>query len=165
MKNVNRAVFFGLSISILMGFAACRTTDEVSNEKPEESITETKKYPVKNIADGYLTGNEEEGIGEGGMVINSQEDWDALFTKMNSINKAIDQQFIDFNSMTVLAYFDQIRGSGGYTVDIVSVVKDGNKLVANVQKTTPKEDAIEIMTQPFMIGFIQKTDLPIMFVD
>jgi hypothetical protein len=58
-----------------------------------------------------------------------------------------------------------MRGTGGYTVDIISVVKDGNKLVANVVKTVPKEDQIEIMTQPFMIGFIEKTDLPIIFVD
>ncbi|MFK7787161.1 MAG: hypothetical protein AB8B56_18715 [Crocinitomicaceae bacterium] len=165
MKNVKRAVFFGLSISLLLGAASCGTTDEVTDEKPNESIAESMTYPIKNIADGYLTGNEQEGIGEGGLVINSQADWEALIAKMNSVNETIEEEPIDFNSMTVLTYFDQIRGSGGYTVDIVSVVKDGNKLVAKVKKTTPKEDAIEIMTQPFMIGFIQKTDLPIIFVD
>lgn len=165
MKNVNYAVFFGMSISLLIGALSCRTTDDVTNEKPKESIAESKIYPIKNIEDGYLTGNEQEGIGEGGMVINSQADWEALITKMNSVNKTIDEKTIDFNSMTVLAVFDQVRGSGGYAVDIVSVVNDGNKLLAKVQKTTPKEDAIEIMTQPYMIGFIEKTDLPVIFVD
>ena len=99
------------------------------------------------------------------MVINSQSAWDALVTKMNSVNEAIEEETVDFSKVTVIAFFDQIRGSGGYTVDIVSVIKDGKKLVAKVQKTVPKGDQIEIMTQPFMIGFIEKTDLPITFVD
>jgi hypothetical protein len=165
MMNMNRTVFFGLSISILMGISSCRTPDEVTEEKPNETITETSTYPIKTIDEGYLTGNEGEGIGEGGMVINSQADWDALGAKMNSVNETIEPETFDFSTMTILAFFDQVRGSGGYTVDIVSVAKDGDKLVANVQKKTPKGDQIEIMTQPYMIGFIKKTDLPILFVD
>ena len=165
MKNLNRAVFFGLSISMLMGFSSCKTTEEVIDEKPDEMIVEMTNYSIKMIDEGYLTGNEGEGIGEGGMVINTQEDWNAMVAKMNSVNETMEPEIFDFSTMTILAYFDQIRGSGGYTVDIVSVTKDGDKLVANVQKNTPKGDQIEIMTQPYMIGFIKKTDLPILFVD
>ena len=165
MIYANRTLFFGLIITAACGLQSCKTTDEVIEEKPTESISETTSFPIRTIAEGYLTGNEKEGIGEGGMVINSQAAWDALVAKMNSVNDAIEEQSIDFNELTVLAFFDQIRGSGGYTVDIVSVVKDGDKLVANVEKTVPKEDQIEIMTQPFMIGFIDKTNEPIIFVD
>ena len=165
MINGYRTLFFGLAMIAVIGLESCKTTDEITTEKPTEGISESTSFPIKLVAEGYLTGNEEEGIGEGGMVINSQSAWDALVAKMNSVNDAIEEQTIDFSKVTVIAFFDQIRGSGGYTVDIVSVVKDGNKLVANVQKTSPKEDAIEIMTQPFMIGFIEKTNLPITFVD
>ncbi|MDG1334122.1 MAG: hypothetical protein P8P74_17450 [Crocinitomicaceae bacterium] len=165
MKYTNRILVFGLILSAAAGLQSCKTTEEIPEEKPTEVVSEQTNFPIKTISEGYLTGNEEEGIGEGGMVINSQADWDALTTKMNSVNEAIEPQTVDFSKVTVLAFFDQMRGSGGYTVDIVSVKKDGNKLVATVKKTVPKEDAIEIMTQPFMIGFIDKTDLPILFVD
>jgi len=165
MINVNRALFFVLSMTVLMGVVSCRTTEEVPEKKPTDNTSESTSFPIKTIAQDYLTGNGQEGIGEGGVVINSRADWDALFTKMNSVNEAIEEQSIDFDKMTVLAFFDQIRGSGGYVVNIESVVKDGNKLMANVQKTTPRGDEIEIMTQPYIIGFIEKTDLPIIFVD
>lgn len=162
--NKQRIVSFGFVLTALFGFQACGVTEEVPQDKPEEVITESI-ITKKRVAGGYLTGNGEEKISNGGMVINSQADWDALTGKMNSVNDAIAEQSIDFNRVTILAYFDEIRGSGGYVVEITQVKTDGNKLEALVGKSAPSDDAIEIMTQPFVIVTIEKTDKSVMFVD
>ena len=88
MIYANHTLFFGLIISAIIGLQSCKTTDEIPAEKPTESISESTSFPIKTISEGYLAGNEKEGIGEGGLVINSQADWDALVTKMNSVNDA-----------------------------------------------------------------------------
>lgn len=162
--NKQRIVSFGFVLTALIAVQACSVAEEVPNEKPTEVFTESN-ISMNKTATGYLTGNGEEKINEGGMVINSQSDWDALVGKMNSVNDAIDVQSIDFNRLTVLAYFDQIRGSGGYSVDIPELMTEGNKLVATVRKTAPTGDQIEIMTQPFVIVTILKTDKSVVFVD
>jgi hypothetical protein len=84
---------------------------------------------------------------------------------MNSVNKAIKEQSIDFDRVTVLAYFDQIRSSGGYTIQIVTATKTGKKIQAKIKKASPEGDAIDIMTQPFHIVIIQKSDEKVSFTE
>lgn len=156
--NKKHIFYFGFALATIIGLQSCETPREVIVEKPIE-------IAFKNIASGYLTGNGSEGVSEGGVVINSQEEWDALTINMNYVNNAIDEQSIDFNKMTVLAFFDQIRGSGGYSVEFVSILKTGNTIQAQIKKTAPKEDAIEIMTQPYNIVFIEKSNNIIKFIN
>lgn len=168
MMTMKRTFYFASMFMAIIALQSCETPKEAIQEKPNEpveGIAESLDIPFRVIADGYLTGNGEEGIGEGGMVINSKEQWEALVTKMNSVNETMKEEPIDFDKMTVLAYFDQIRGSGGYSVAISSVARNVDRLSAVVKKTPSKGMDIEIMTQPFIIGFIDKTSKSIVFVD
>ena len=76
----------------------------------------------------------------------------------------IKEQSIDFNNMTVLAYFDQIRGSGGYTVEFASVSQTSKSIQAHIKRTASDGNDIEIMTQPYSIVLIEKTDKTVVFI-
>ena len=158
-------LYFGFALMTLIGLQSCKTTEEVTGGQPADTLANVYPLSIKEGSSGYLTGYGAEGIEEGGVVINSQEEWDALTTKMNSVNKSIKEQPIDFDRGTVLAYFDQIRGSGGYTVEIESATKTGKKIQGQIKKASPKGDAIEIMTQPFHIVIIQKSNDKVSFTD
>ena len=165
IMNKKHIFYFGFVLVTLIGLQSCRTTEEVIDTKPTEVHNDATQVPFKNVASGYLTGNGAEGIEEGGMVINSQENWDALRAKMNSVNNAISEQSIDFNKMTVLAYFDQVRGSGGYTVDFATVSQIGTSVQVIVQKVDSEGNDIEIMTQPYSIVQIEKTVNTVVFIN
>jgi hypothetical protein len=158
-------LYFGFALMTLIGLQSCKTTEEVIVEQPADTLSNVYPLSIKEGASGYLTGYGAEGIEEGGVVINSLEEWNALTTKMNSVNKAIKEQSIDFDRVTVLAYFDQIRSSGGYTIQIVTATKTGKKIQAKIKKASPEGDAIDIMTQPFHIVIIQKSDEKVSFTE
>lgn len=158
--NKKHIFYFGFVLATIIGLQACGTTNEVIDEKP----TEVTDVAFKNSASGNLQGDGAEGINEGGIVVNSQEEWTTLTTKMNSVNEAFKEQSIDFNNMTVLAYFDQIRGSGGYTVEFASVSQTSKSIQAHIKRTASDGNDIEIMTQPYSIVLIEKTDKTVVFI-
>ena len=163
--NKKHLVYFGFALATLIGLPSCETSKEVITEKPAEDLALATQVAFKNVASAYLTGNGAEKIVKGGIVINSQAEWEVLTTKMNSVNRAIKDESIDFNKMTVLAYFDKIRGSGGYNVDFVSITEIGQEVQAIVKDTPPEGDAIEIMTQPYSIVMIDKTSKAVTFIE
>lgn len=158
-------LYFGFALATIIGLQSCKTTEEIIDQQPADTVSNVYEFSLTEVASGYMTGYGAEGIEEGGLAINSLEEWNALTTKMNSANRAIKEQSIDFDRVTVLAYFDQIRGSGGYTVEIASATKTGKKIQAQIKKASPKGDAIEIMTQPFHIVYIQKSDEKVSFTE
>ena len=106
MMTMKRTFYFASMFMAIIALQSCETPKEAIQEKPNEpveGIAESLDIPFRVIADGYLTGNGEEGIGEGGIVINSKEQWEALVTKMNSVNETMKEEPIDFDKMTVLA--------------------------------------------------------------
>ena len=163
--NKKHRFYFGFILATIIGLQSCETPREVIDDKPTDGLAEIVEVSFKSIANGYLTGDGAEEISKGGIVINSQAEWSALKTKMNSVNKTIDDPAVDFNKMTVLAYFDQIRGSGGYSVAFASISQTGNTVQTRIKMSAPKGDAIEIMTQPYSIVFIEKTDKTIAFTE
>lgn len=157
-------IYLGAAIITSLSFQSCDQPKQLS-QKTDSEMVQPKEVVFDLVKDGYLTGNGEEGIVSGGVVIRSQEEWDALAKKMNSVNKAIEKQSFDFNRVTVIAYFDNIRGSGGYSVDVSSVTETDKKLAVTIKKTASDGNDIEIMTQPYVIGAIAKTDLQVVFMD
>jgi len=162
--NKKQLFYFGFFLATLIGLQSCGCAKDVVDEKPIEGTTEATKIAFKNSARGYLTGNGGEKIPEGGMVINSQLNWDELTAKMNSVNNEIQGESIDFSKQTVLAYFDQIRGSGGYTVEFASMSQINNSIQAVVKQTDSDGNDIEIMTQPYSIVIIDKTENKVEFI-
>ena len=68
------------------------------------------------------------------------------------------------NTLRILAYFDQIRGSGGYTVEFASMSQINNSVQAVVKQTDSDGNDIEIMTQPYSIVIIDKTENKVEFI-
>lgn len=159
MKSIARPIF--ALVIIIMSLVSCKTTQPIDDI---ETATNTN-IEFKTINSGFLTGNGGEGIGSNEVfVIKSEGDWAMLRAKMNSVNETQKEVSIDFEQTTVLAYFDEIRPSGGYAVEIISVIdqEDGVEVTARFKK--PFDAAIEIMTQPFHIVSIPKTKKRVRFI-
>lgn len=158
--NMKHLFYFGFVLVTLIGLQSCGCV----KDKPIEGTVEATKMAFRNMESGYLTGNGDEKITEGGLVINSKENWDALAEKMNSVNKTIGEQSIDFEKQTVLVYFDKIRGSGGYTVEFATISEINNVVQAIIKQTDSDGNDIEIMTQPYSIVLIDKTENEVTFI-
>jgi hypothetical protein len=117
------------------------------------------------VAEGNLYGSGSEGIDGQNLVIDNQQDWSRLITRMDSVNKVSDsfnETSIDFSKFTIIAVFDKVRGSGGYSLEL-KVDSNSENRVVRVTKQTPKGNASSVMTQPYTIVKIPKSDLPIEF--
>lgn len=160
MKSLRFSIFAASLIALILN--SCK----VPEDKPMvETVNETTHLPFKKVGSGILTGDGAEGIGSPKeLVIQTEEQWEALRTKMNSVNQAQKEVSIGFEQKTVLAYFDQIRTTGGYSVEIIDVIEKTSGVEAMVKFTAPSGMATDVMTQPYSIVSIPKTSKPVKFV-
>lgn len=150
-----------LTFILAASITACKSPEQIIEGPVEpDSIT----LPIKNIGKENLLGNGDEGIpGPSEMIIQTEVQWEMLRTKMNSVNFMQDEVSIDFENQTILAYFDQNRTTGGYSVKITQVTTSSVGVEVSVKFTSPSENTIEIMTQPYHIVAIPKTSKPVKF--
>lgn len=160
MERLKFSIF--ASTLIALSLNSCR----LAEDKPtSELAVETTNLNLKRVGSGILTGNGAEGIGSPKeLVIQTEKQWETLRTKMNSVNQSQNEVSIDFEQKTVLAYFDQIRTSGGYEVEIIEVIERTNGVEAMVKFTSPTDMATDIMTQAYHIIAIPKTSKPVKFL-
>jgi len=131
------------------------------------SKEESKNYLTYNlIGEGSLYGNGEENIEEQSLIIKSDQEWNNLLDKINSTNNVSDkftETEIDFSNYIIIAIFDRIRTTGDYQIEISNII-DGDKfIIVKTQISGPKDVAPFVMTQPFFIAKIPKTDKTIIF--
>lgn len=147
-----------LPIFVLV-FTACSSDSNTTNKIPE-NIDSTL------IAKGELYGNGDENISQQNMVITNQTDWTNLKNQMDSVNTispGFTEQNIDFDVYELLVVFDQIRATGGFSIEIATVNEDENNIIANIEMTSPGEVATMVITQPFHIVKILKSDKTVIF--
>ena len=117
------------------------------------------------IGTGNLFGNGAEGISEQNLVISTTEAWNDLLTQMNSVNNVTDdftETNIDFNQYRVIAVFDEVRGNGGFRIDL-DIWSDTNQIVVQVTDLAPQGNATTVIAQPFHVVKIALSDLPVVF--
>ena len=117
------------------------------------------------IAKNNLFGNGDEGIIKQNLEITDQNTWDNLISQMNSVNNVSDnfsEIDIDFSQYKVIAIFDEIRGSGGYSLEL-NIKSNSENIIVNVTDVVPEGSAVAVITQPFHIVKILNSDLPIIF--
>jgi len=145
MNKLTYSIPFLFSLLLI----ACGTTKEMS--------TETKQINFEIMHSNMLTGGGSEGIEESFVVCNTQAELDSIKGLMNKVNKstkALDAIDVNFDTETVLAYFQPVRSSGGYTLTADSLVqtsingKTSCSMHYSVQ--SPQGDAITILTQPYI---------------
>lgn len=117
------------------------------------------------IGKGNLYGSGEEGIKAQNSIITDESDWQDLMAKMNSLNKVSDgfsESKIDFSKYTIIAAFDEVKTTGGHSLEL-NITPNSENIKVNVISKSPDGMATDVMTQPYYIVKITKSDLPIIF--
>jgi len=117
------------------------------------------------IAKDNLFGSGEEGIVEQNLIISDLTTWNNLITQMNSVNNVTDnftETEIDFSAYKIIAAFDQIRGSGGHSLEL-DIMSTSENIIVDVTTIAAGEIATSVITQPFIIIKIPNSNLPILF--
>ncbi|WP_299365322.1 protease complex subunit PrcB family protein [Winogradskyella sp.] len=136
---------------------SCKT--KVNNSKMKDSKTSTL------IAKGDLYGSGAEGIEKQNIVISNRKDWDDLLEKMNSVNNVSDsfsETEIDFSKFKVIAVFDEVKTTGGHSIEL-NITEHKDSVLVEVVHKSPEGMATTVLTQPYYITKIMKNDLPIRF--
>ena len=86
----------------------------------------------------------------------------SLMNAVNDVTQSFTETKIDFDTYTILVVFDKLRSSGGYGIDL-EVETKADKIIVKTIKTSPEGIASAVMTQPYCIIKIVRSDLPIVF--
>ncbi len=135
------------------------------NCKSSENQVKMTKEAIVLIGKGNLYGSGSEGIEKQNLIITSPKEWKDLLNKMNAVNKVSDsfsETDIDFSEYTVIAVFDEVKNSGGHSLNLVLEEAD-DKILIEVLRKSPDGMATSVMTQPYYIVKIPKPSLPIVF--
>tara|TARA_B100000768_G_C11037098_1_gene272609 strand:+ start:143 stop:589 length:447 start_codon:yes stop_codon:yes gene_type:complete len=127
-----------------------------NNEKINQKVEFTE------IGKGSLFGNGNESILRSNLVINNQSDWQNLIDQMNSVNNVsstFSETSIDFTSFSVIAIFLDIKQNGS-EITINTITENETNILVSTQET---ELDNTVITQPFHIVKIQKTNKEIVF--
>ncbi|SFZ93280.1 hypothetical protein SAMN05428642_10343 [Flaviramulus basaltis] len=117
------------------------------------------------IAKDNLFGNGSEGLSKQNMVITDQSIWDELITKMNTTNNEssnFSEVDIDFSEYLIIAIFDEIKTNGGHSLEL-NIFSNTENIIVKITDLAPQGNATTVMTQPYHIVKIPKTNLPIVF--
>lgn len=151
-----KTILFSL---LLLCTLSCTNNDDNNDFEPQ-TIT-----PVL-IGKDNLYGNGEEGILQKSIVISDQIAWTQMMNSMNRTNnvtKNFTTTAIDFNEYQVIAVFDNIKTTGGFSIDITNVEENQNNIVVTIKHFSDGVIAATVLTQPFNIVKISKSSKPIVF--
>lgn len=135
------------------------------NCKSSGNKAKMTKEAIVLIGKGNLYGSGSEGIEKQNLIVTSPEEWKDLLNKMNAVNKVSDsfsETDIDFSEYTVIAVFDEVKNSGGHSLNLV-IQETKDKFWVEVLRKSPDGIATSVMTQPYYIIKVPKSELPIVF--
>jgi hypothetical protein len=106
------------------------------------------------VAQGELHGVGEEGFSRESVVIKTDSEWEAFKQKINRTNNVVDTYFtekeIDFSTYQIIAVFDEVKGNGGWSIDITGITEWRDKIAVSVTNLK-KGNASRVITQPFQL--------------
>jgi hypothetical protein len=96
------------------------------------------------------------------VVMHSAAELSAVW-KANPDNQAL--RAVDFATSTVVGVFLGSRSTGGYTVEITQIEREGDHLVVTWREVKPSPDVMvtQAFTAPYHLVTIDKFDGPIQF--
>lgn len=133
----------------------CNNDDNSNTIKVESTL----------IAKDNLFGNGNEGISKENMVITNTGTWNELITKMNTTNNvsnSFSEIDIDFSKYVVIAVFDEIKANGGHSLEL-NIFSNTENIIVKITDLAPQGNATTVITQPYHIVKILKTNSPIVF--
>jgi len=129
----------------------CKSTDSLK----------MKGSQVQIVTNGGLYGNGKEGFEKGHQAIKSKVDYKAMINKMNRANKVAkpeEANTIDFENYILVAIFDKVRSTGGYSMEFEKMTMEGQNLILHIKMNKPERLATSIMTQPYLLLKLPKTN-------
>ncbi|MEE9407989.1 MAG: protease complex subunit PrcB family protein [Polaribacter sp.] len=122
-----------------------------------------------SLSKGNLFGAGEKGFKKENIVISSNEEWKSFLSKIDATNKVSEtfENAIDFSKEMIVVAVDEVRSTGGFSVEIIEVVKDGDTFLIKVKSKGPKplDMVTTAIIQPYHIVKINKTRKEIKFID
>jgi hypothetical protein len=96
------------------------------------------------------------------VVVRTAADWGALWRLHNT---AAPQPVVDFGPNIVVAVFLGSRPTGGFDVEITSIVAEGNTVTVTWRESRPERGAIlsQVLTMPYHIVTIPRTAASVVF--
>jgi hypothetical protein len=87
-------------------------------------------------------------------IITAQKDLVLMYKDLSLTEVPI----VDFNEKTVVALFMGQKNTGGYSISIESVTIKDNTAIIQVNETVPEGMAATVMTSPYCIAVIPKSE-------
>jgi hypothetical protein len=144
MKHI--FIFF----SFLLIASSCSNDDSTETqvsfiEITKVSLSSDKKIPKSNL------------------VIKDVPAWNSLKSKIspNEISE-FKETNVDFTKYQIIAVVDQVYVNGGHTIDITKITQNNTTVIIKVENLRTG-DATTVITQPYHIIKIAKTDKTIVF--
>jgi len=148
MKNLKP--FLILSFIGILFLQSCKTTAEVP--------TGNSLVDFEVLAEGFLYINETEDFSQEIKVVRSELELLALLEKMNRDNETVEKPSVNFENTMLLFCFDRVRGTSGHSIEVKLINETEDQISVHLTHTGPKDMAAEVITQPFTIVSIDKTD-------
>ena len=159
MRYSKHIGIFTIVVSVLL--TSCGSAKETLIHHPESS-PKVVAVEFSTIVKGELNGAGEEGLAQSMIIIRNQEEWEALKGKMNTVNNETDafetSEMVDFNKEIMIACFDKVRTTGGYNLFVDEVTESIDTVNVIVQLAIPVDMATSVMTQPYVIIKLRKTN-------
>lgn len=149
MKKIAGALIIALALNSCVTYTKGEDGKPGQPGKPSKSVAMDKNGFTILKKDSY--GGWEN---RGNIVIKSQSGLTALYKELNST----DVPEVDFTKSNVVGLFMGQKSSGGYAIEIVSVIVNGDTAEVAVKETHPEGIASMAMTQPYCIAAIPKTE-------
>jgi hypothetical protein len=162
MKNCFRLrkITVAILCSLLAGLVAVSCKN---NETPSENHNLIPTTPAL-VGKGILYGAGSESIPQQNIIITTFSAWNTLINSMNSANNvsgSFTETNIDFSQYQVIAIFDEIKGNGGWSIDITGITEAENIVVTYTNLKTG--NFTDVMTQPYHIVKIPVSNKEIVF--
>ncbi len=134
----------------------CSTPNDYSNMADVDS---------ELIAKGDLSGIGTEAISNQYFSLTNQTEWENFISQIdvtNEVSLGFSEQNIDFSEYVVIAVIDQVRNTSGYSIDL-EISTNYEKIFIGSNLSSPSPDGVvaTVISQPFHIVKIAKTNLPI----
>jgi len=161
---MKKVLLLYLALPIVIG---CQADDNIPVIPNSEPVTVQMQHVYK-----HNHANNPEAAGH--YVFNDEASWSTFVEDIDSpysynqstgtSNKVLLDIETDFLQYTYIAVVDVEHEYGGYAIEVTSVVQERNSVVATVETSElGAGSATTVLTQPYHIIRIPKTDLPVTF--
>lgn len=122
-----------------------------------------------SLSKGNLFGAGEEGFKKENIIISSKEEWKSFLLKIDTTNKVSEtfENAIDFSQDMIIVCIDKVRNTGGFSIEVIEVVNEGDTFLVKVKSMGPKpmDMVTSAIMQPYHIVKISTTSKEIKFIE